>query len=168
MRKHLLAVDVGTGSARAGVFDLSGRQLARCVVPISVHQPKPKHMEQDSEEIWAAVCSAVKAALAESGIAADQVLALGFDATCSLVVRDRDGRPLSVSETRSPNLDTILWMDHRALEETEYCNATADPLLERFGGRLSVEMQIPKLLWLKGTDRTSGPRARTSSISATS
>lgn len=149
MREHLLAVDVGTGSARAGVFDLSGRQLARCVVPICVHQPLPKHMEQDSEEIWAAVCSAVKAALAESGVSAAQVLALGFDATCSLVVRDRDGRPLSVSETRSPNLDTILWMDHRALEETQYCNAIADPLLERFGGRLSVEMQIPKLLWLK-------------------
>lgn len=149
MREHLLAVDVGTGSARAGVFDLSGRQLARCVVPISVHQPLPKHMEQDSEEIWTAVCGAVKAALADSGISAAQILAIGFDATCSLVVRDRNGRPLSVSETRSPTLDTILWMDHRALEETEYCNAIADPLLERFGGRLSVEMQIPKLLWLK-------------------
>jgi hypothetical protein len=149
MRKHLLAVDVGTGSARAGVFDLSGRQLARCVVQISVHHSLPKHMEQNSEEIWSAVCEAVKAALAESGVAAETVLAIGFDATCSLVVRDREGTPLSVSETQAPGLDTILWMDHRALAETDACNAIADPLLERFGGRLSVEMQIPKLLWLK-------------------
>ncbi|MDH4413889.1 MAG: FGGY family pentulose kinase [Rhizobium sp.] len=149
MRKHLLAVDVGTGSARAGVFDLSGRQLARCVVPISVHHSLLKHIEQNSDEIWSAVCEAVKAALAESGIGATSVLAIGFDATCSLVVRDRDGRPLSVSETQAPGLDTILWMDHRALAETDTCNAVADPLLERFGGRLSVEMQIPKLLWLK-------------------
>ncbi|NBB48149.1 sugar kinase [Rhizobium sp. CRIBSB] len=149
MREHLLAVDVGTGSARAGVFDLSGRQLARCVVPISVHHSLPKHMEQNSEEIWSVVCEAVKAALAESGVVAASVLAIGFDATCSLVVRDRDGKPLSVSETQAPGLDTILWMDHRALAETEACNAVPDPILERFGGRLSVEMQIPKLLWLK-------------------
>lgn len=149
MREHILAVDVGTGSARAGVFDLSGRQIARCVVPISVHHSLPKHMEQDSEEIWTAVCEAVKAALGESGITGKSVLAIGFDATCSLVVRDRDGKPLAVSEAQTPGLDTILWMDHRALAETDACNAISDPLLERFGGRLSVEMQIPKLLWLK-------------------
>lgn len=149
MRNHLLAVDVGTGSARAGVFDLSGRQLARCVVPISVYHSLPKHMEQNSEEIWSAVCASVKAALAESGVSPDSVLAMGFDATCSLVVRDKDGKPLSVSDTGSPGLDTILWMDHRAIHETEICNSIADPLLDRFGGRLSVEMQIPKLLWLK-------------------
>jgi FGGY-family pentulose kinase len=149
MRKHLLAVDVGTGSARAGVFDLSGRQLARCVVPISVHHSLPNHMEQDSEEIWSAVCAAVKAALVESGIGADTVLAMGFDATCSLVVRDGDGKPISISTSETPNVDTILWMDHRAIEETAACNAISDPVLGRFGGRLSVEMQIPKLLWLK-------------------
>lgn len=149
MREHLLAVDVGTGSARAGVFDLSGRQLARCVVPISVHHSLPKHMEQDSEEIWAAVCSAVRAALAESDVAGESVLAIGFDATCSLVVRDAAGKPISISASDSPGLDTILWMDHRAIAETDACNAVADPLLDRFGGRLSVEMQIPKLLWLK-------------------
>lgn len=149
MRKHLLAVDVGTGSARAGVFDLSGRQLARCVVPINVHHSLPNHMEQDSEEIWSAVCSAVKAALVESGIGADTVLAMGFDATCSLVVRDGDGKPISISTSETPNVDTILWMDHRAIEETDACNAISDPVLGRFGGRLSVEMQIPKLLWLK-------------------
>ncbi|MFN3634403.1 MAG: FGGY family pentulose kinase [Rhizobium rhizophilum] len=149
MREHLLAVDVGTGSARAGVFNLSGRQLARCVVPISVHHSLPNHMEQDSDEIWAAVCTAVRAALLESGISAETVLSLGFDATCSLVVRDLEGKPISVSATGSPGLDTILWMDHRAIAEMETCNATPDPVLDRFGGRLSVEMQIPKLLWLK-------------------
>lgn len=144
-----MAVDVGTGSARAGVFDLSGRQLARCVVPISVHQPQHNHMEQDSEEIWSAVCAAVRAALGSAAIDSTSVAAIGFDATCSLVVRDMDGAPLSVSTTGQPEHDTILWMDHRAIAETNACNAIDDPLLERFGGRLSVEMQLPKLLWLK-------------------
>ncbi|MCC8931961.1 FGGY family pentulose kinase [Rhizobium sp. 'Codium 1'] len=149
MREHILAVDVGTGSARAGVFNLSGRQLARHVVPIGVYQSLPKHLEQDSEEIWAAVCTAVRAALTESGVSGETVLAIGFDATCSLVVRDGDGKPISISASGNPGLDTILWMDHRAIAETEACNAIADPVLDRFGGRLSVEMQIPKLLWLK-------------------
>lgn len=149
MREHLLAVDVGTGSARAGVFDLNGRQLARCVVPVSVHHTLPRHMEQDSEEIWSAVCAAVKAALIEGGVAADTVLGIGFDATCSLVVRDGNGKPISVSASETSGVDTILWMDHRAIVETDACNAIPDPVLDRFGGRLSVEMQIPKLLWLK-------------------
>ncbi|KQW32155.1 sugar kinase [Rhizobium sp. Root274] len=149
MREHLMAVDVGTGSARAGVFDLAGRQLARCVVPISVHRPLHNHMEQDSEEIWGAVCAASRAALREAGIAGGTVAAIGFDATCSLVVRTSDGAPLSVSTTDKREHDTILWMDHRALAETSECNGFDDPMLERFGGRLSVEMQLPKLLWLK-------------------
>jgi FGGY-family pentulose kinase len=119
------------------------------VVPISVHQHLPNQMEQHSEEIWSAVCAAVKAALVESQVDRETVLAIGFDATCSLVVRDRSGQPLRISTSQAPGLDTILWMDHRAIAEAEACNAIADPLLDRFGGRLSVEMQLPKLLWLK-------------------
>ncbi|MFN3500192.1 MAG: FGGY family carbohydrate kinase, partial [Pannonibacter indicus] len=69
MPDHILAVDVGTGSARAGVFDLRGRQLARCIVPVSLHTPQARHMEQDSGEIWSAVCRAVRAALNEAGLA---------------------------------------------------------------------------------------------------
>nr|MDH4442664.1 FGGY family carbohydrate kinase [Rhizobium sp.] len=149
MRKHLMAVDVGTGSARAGVFDLAGRQLSRCVVAISLHQPHHNHMELDSDEIWNSVCGAVRAALAAADVDGATVAAIGFDATCSLVVRDRNGEPLSVSTTGRRELDTILWMDHRAIAETAECNAIDDPLLERFGGRISVEMQVPKLLWLK-------------------
>ncbi|WP_120279045.1 FGGY family pentulose kinase [Rhizobium sp. AG855] len=149
MREHLMAVDVGTGSARAGIFDLAGRQLARCVVPISVYRPLHNHMEQDSEEIWSAVCTASREALSAAGIGEETVGAIGFDATCSLVVRDRDGAPLSVSTTGTLKQDTILWMDHRAIAEAAECNAIDDPLLARFGGRLSVEMQLPKLLWLK-------------------
>ncbi|CAH0338885.1 FGGY family pentulose kinase [Rhizobium sp. CECT 9324] len=149
MHDHIIAVDVGTGSARAGVFDLRGRQLSRHVTAISLHQSEPRHLEQDSDEIWSAVCTAVRAALSEAGLPSSAVLAIGFDATCSLVVRDKRGKPLSVSMSGRRNLDTMLWMDHRAIDETDACNSTDDPILQRFGGRLSVEMQVPKLLWLK-------------------
>lgn len=149
MHDYIIAVDVGTGSVRAGLFDLAGTQIARDVVPISLVQPKERHLEQDSEEIWAAVCRAVRSVIEKSDVRPEAVRALGFDATCSLVVRDREGRPLSVSTTGRTNLDTLLWMDHRAVRQAERCNRTGDPLLDRFGGRLSAEMQLPKLLWLK-------------------
>ncbi|MBW8447828.1 MAG: FGGY family pentulose kinase [Arenimonas sp.] len=149
MRDYLMAVDVGTGSVRAGIFDLHGTQCARHTTPISLHQPQERHLEQDSEEIWRAVCRSARAAVEQAGLFGDDIAAIGFDATCSLVVRDQTGKPLSISTTGKENLDTLLWMDHRAAEQAERCNATEDPLLRRYGGRLSAEMQVPKLLWLK-------------------
>jgi len=149
MPEFIIAVDVGTGSARAGIFDLDGVQRARAVAPISVNQPKARHFEQNSDEIWQAVAQCVRAAREQAGLAPEDIVALGLDATCSLVVRDGDGGPLPVSESGDGAFDTILWMDHRAAPEAEECSRIDDPLLARFGGRLSPEMQIPKLMWLK-------------------
>lgn len=149
MGEHVIAVDVGTGSARAGVFDLAGRQLARAVTPIGLNRPQPLHYEQDSEEIWQAVCQSVRDARLASGLAPDDVAAIGFDATCSLVTRTKDGRPISISASGSGSFDTMLWMDHRARAEAAECSLPDDPVVMRFGGRLSPEMQAPKLLWLK-------------------
>ncbi len=149
MRDHLVAVDVGTGSARAGVFDRKGNLLAKVKRPIAIFRPKENHAEQDSEDIWAAVCDAVRAALADAGIEAGQVAGIGFDATCSLVARDADGAPLSVSTTGQQNQDTIMWLDHRAIREADRLSATGHPVLGFSGGSLSPEMEMPKLAWLK-------------------
>jgi ribulose kinase len=58
--------------------------------------------------------------------------------------------PISVT---GPTFDTdrnvILWLDHRPVEETERVNATNHNLLRYVGGRMSIEMEIPKVLWLK-------------------
>ena len=43
----------------------------------------------------------------------------------------------------------IMWMDHRAAEETEKINATKHSAFNFVGGKVSIEMQLPKLLWLK-------------------
>ena len=42
-----------------------------------------------------------------------------------------------------------MWMDHRAQEETRACTATGSDVLRNLGGAMSVEMQIPKLMWVK-------------------
>ena len=70
MRDLIVAVDVGTGRARAGIFDRHGKQLARADYPIAMNRPEENHAEHDSENIWAAVCIAVKTARAKAGVPA--------------------------------------------------------------------------------------------------
>ena len=70
MRDHVVAVDIGTASARAGVFDRDGRLLARTKHPIVMQRPRENHAEHDSEDIWRATCVAVRNALSDSGLAA--------------------------------------------------------------------------------------------------
>ncbi len=149
MRDLVVAVDIGTGSARAGIFDRQGTLLARADYPIAMNRPEENHAEHDSENIWMATCIAVKTARAKAGVEASSIAAIGFDATCSLVVRDRDGAPLSVSRKGDSRWDTIVWLDHRALDQADFCTATKHPVLNHSGRVMSPEMEMPKLMWLK-------------------
>ncbi len=148
MRNLLVAVDVGTGSARAGVVDATGILLGRAEHPIAMRRPNANHAEHDSEDIWRAVAVAVRGALASAQAASEEVVGISFDATCSLVVRDTNGAPLPVG-TGSANWDTIVWLDHRALDEAAECTATGHDVLDSIGGVMSPEMEVPKLMWLK-------------------
>jgi FGGY-family pentulose kinase len=147
--KAVMAVDVGTGSARVGLFDGAGGLLARSVRPILMNRPGPDHAEHDSEDIWRAVCEAALEARAKAGLAAPAVIGISFDATCSLVALDRQDRPASVSTTGEDRWNTIVWMDHRAIAEAEECTATGHKVLASVGDTMSPEMAIPKLMWLK-------------------
>lgn len=149
MTAYLCAVDVGTASARAGILDASGRLLGRHSYPIDLRWSSPLVAQHSSENIWSAVCRAVSGALLEAGVDADRIAGLAFDATCSLVVRDREEAPLCVSSCGDPAFDTIAWLDHRAAAEAAECTATGDPFLANLGGSMSPEMQTPKLMWLK-------------------
>jgi D-ribulokinase len=144
-----IGIDVGTGSARAGVFTRQGDLLATAKHPIAMHREDGGIAEQSSAQIWQAVCSSVRDAVAEAGIFPDRVAGIGFDATCSLVVLGPEGDSLPVGDPAHPERDIIVWMDHRALAQTSYINALGHEVLRYVGGRISPEMQTPKLLWLK-------------------
>ena len=149
MRQAFIGVDVGTSSARAGVFDEKGSLLATARHPITVWHEAGSVVEQSSSEIWAACGAAVRAAMADAAIAPAAVKGVGFDATCSLVVLDANASPLTVSGSGDQRRNVIVWMDHRAIEETRRINETQDDVLRYVGGSISPEMEIPKLLWLK-------------------
>src|ERR1700723_4371628 len=134
MKQAFIGVDVGTSSARAGVFDESGMLLATAKHPIAtwheagsvVEQSSSDAtwheagsvVEQSSSDIWAACVASVRAAMAEAALPASAVKGIGFDATCSLVVLDAGGNPLSVSTSGDPRGNVIVGMDHRAIADT--------------------------------------------------
>ncbi|MBB4952606.1 FGGY-family pentulose kinase [Agrobacterium vitis] len=149
MRDHIIAVDVGTGSARAGVVSKTGQLLARCEHPIALRRPQDDQGEYNSEDIWAACCIAVKATLEAAAIAPASIAAIGFDATCSLVLRDRNGAPLCLDVENGEGFDTLAWLDHRANQEAAECSALDHPILAHNGQMMSPEAEIPKLMWLK-------------------
>lgn len=145
---HVCAVDVGTTSARAGILDRDGRQIARAEHPILLNEPAEHFAEHSSQDVWQAVCIAVNAARASAGVEASQIVGLCFDTTCSLVIQGANGG-LAVSPGGDPRWDVISWFDHRALAEADECTATGREVLDYIGGVMSPEMQTPKLMWLK-------------------
>src|SRR5213079_381858 len=149
MREAFVGIDVGTSSARAGIFDENGILLATARHPITVWHEAGSVVEQSSSEVWAACAASVCAAMAEAALLPSAVKGIGFDATCSLVVLDAGANPLTVSTSGEARRNIIVWMDHRAIAEARLVNDTHDDVLRYVGGSISPEMEIPKLLGLK-------------------
>ncbi|XVF34251.1 hypothetical protein REPUB_Repub18cG0043400 [Reevesia pubescens] len=149
-----LGVDVGTGSARAGLFDEKGKLLGSASSPIQIWK-EGDCIEQSSTDIWHAICSAVKSACSLVNIEGEEVKGIGFAATCSLVAVDADGSPVTVSWSGDSRRNIIVWMDHRAVKQAEKINSSNSPVLQYCGGSVSPEMQPPKLLWVKENLRES-------------
>ncbi|KAK3820240.1 MAG: hypothetical protein J3Q66DRAFT_297484 [Benniella sp.] len=151
-----LGVDVGSGSSRAALITASGKLLAIHATPFSTSRPAPDFFEQSSDEIWASICVSVKAALAIANIDPNRVKGIGFDATCSLVAYTSGtpdtARPVSISSTSNfedHNRNIIMWCDHRAKDQAIRITETHHDILKNIGGTMSLEMELPKTLWLK-------------------
>lgn len=148
MAQHFLGIDVGTGSARAGVFDERGAMLGSAKANIAIWHDAGGIVEQSSNDIWRAVCTSAREAVREAGVMPQTIAGIGFDATCSLVVLGKGGVPLPVSGSGDSERNIIVWMDHRAVEQARRINATNESVLQYVGGAISPEMETPKLLWL--------------------
>ncbi|KAF9287362.1 hypothetical protein BGZ68_001918 [Mortierella alpina] len=151
-----LGVDVGSGSSRAGLISATGDLLAIHSTPFSTSRPAPDYFEQSSDEIWASICSSVKAALAIANIDRTRIKGIGFDATCSLVAYTagppETARPVSISPSsgfQDHSRNIIMWCDHRAKDQAIRITNTRHEILKNIGGTMSLEMELPKTLWLK-------------------
>ncbi|GAA5977753.1 hypothetical protein JCM11641_001398 [Rhodosporidiobolus odoratus] len=159
-QQYYIGVDVGTGSARAALVSSKGDVVAESTYATKTWRDEKNKdiFEQSSAQIWNCISSACKDVLRESKISPSQVKGIGFDATCSLVVAKlEDGTPVCVSpgswessEVKEGDLqDVILWADHRAHAEARKINSTKSKWLNYVGKTISLEMEVPKMLWLK-------------------
>ena len=116
----VIGIDVGTGSARAGVFTATGEMIGTDKCPTAIFREGGTIVEQSSEDIWQAVVKSVRGAMAASGVTPDDIAGIGCDATCSLVVLGENGLPLPVGDPQHPERNIMVWMDHRALQQEVY------------------------------------------------
>jgi len=136
---RILALDFGSGSVRAGVYDVESRAMEASVEqPYPTTHPHRGWAEQDPEHWWTALRLAARAAIAQS--ASPHVDALCVAATSStVVVCSRAGVPLRPA---------ILWMDCRAAAESKATEAVHHAILDYSGGGDAVEWLVPKAMWL--------------------
>lgn len=167
-KDYYIGIDIGTGSARACIIDREGDIVGLASENIGLWQPElgyyvgfiyfhPRSsnangcQEQSTDDIWRCICICVQRAINQHDLDPNSIRGIGFDATCSLCVFSHDtNEPISVTGPDfNSDHNVILWLDHRPLEETEKVNSTGHNVLRYVGGRMSVEMEIPKVLWLK-------------------
>ncbi|XP_068677300.1 FGGY carbohydrate kinase domain-containing protein-like [Montipora foliosa] len=149
MEEHYyIGVDVGTASVRAALVSSNGSIVSSASRPLQIWQPLPDFYEQSSEDIWKNVCAVVKEVVGDKQ-PYERIRGIGFDATCSLVALDPSGAPVTVSPSKEPHRNIIMWLDHRAVKQAQIINDTKHKVLSYVGGTISPEMEMPKLLWLK-------------------
>lgn len=146
---RFIGIDVGSASVRAGLFTAEGKRLCFATRPIEQFHSQGDWVEQSSAQIWQGVCETVREVLQQSATDPNQVKGMGFDATCSLVAIDHQGQGVTLAENGDAQRNIMMWMDHRAKAETRTINATHHETLNYVGGEMSVEMELPKILWLK-------------------
>ena len=140
---YFVGVDVGTGSARAALVTIDGTILAESTYATKTFrlESDSRIFEQSTKDIWSQISSAVQDVLRDSKVDKSLVKGIGFDATCSLAVTDRQGKATVVtpdSDFEAGERNVILWADHRAEEEAKSINSTGSMVLNNVGKTMSV------------------------------
>jgi len=104
--RYILALDEGTTSARAIVFDETGTARATASRPIDCRYPQEGWVEQDAQQIWEAQLSAAREALATAGAQPRDVAAIG-------ITNQRETTILWDRRTGAPVAPAIVWQDRR-------------------------------------------------------
>ncbi len=153
MSEHILAIDQGTTSSRALVFDRSGAVAGAGQQEIAQHYPRDGWVEHDPEEIWRTTLDSCRAALERAGVAAD-------DLACVGITNQRETTVVWDRATGEPVHRAIVWQDRRT---ADFCREMRDRGLsetvrEKTGLLLDPYFSATKLRWI--LERAPGARAR--------
>ena len=150
---HILAIDQGTTSSRAILFDASAKPVATAQRELTQQYPRPGWVEHDPEEIWQSVVVTAREAIAVSGIAAERLAGIGItNQRETVVVWDRS--------TDVPIHGAIVWQDRRTAEGCEALKARGAETMvrERTGLLLDPYFSATKVAWI--LDNVAGARTR--------
>src|SRR5918994_2300762 len=84
--QYLMGIDFGTGGVRVGIFDAEGTPVVFAERAFTLKHPRPGWAEQDPDEWWDSLVEAVRAAMEESGVPAEEIASISVDATSSTVL----------------------------------------------------------------------------------
>ena len=155
MATHILAIDQGTTSTRAIVFDAA-------LAPVAVSQreftqifPTPGEVEHDPEEIWSSVLATVHEATAKAGVSAADIAAIG-------ITNQRETTVVWDRATGQAVHRAIVWQDRRTADFCARLKAEGhEPVISAKAVRLSVSKGRPKR-----ASTASGPSCRHKTPSA--
>jgi glycerol kinase len=151
-RQYVLAIDQGTTSSRAIVFDREGRSIGTGQKELRQYFPKDGWVEHDPEDIWRDTLAVCRQAIAAAGLAAGDIAAIG-------ITNQRETAVLWERDTGSPVHNAIVWQDRRT---ADLCRKlVADGLEERVRARTGLVVDAyfsaTKLAWM--LDHVPGARS---------
>ncbi|WP_370156663.1 glycerol kinase GlpK [Ferrovibrio sp.] len=153
MKKHVLAIDQGTTSSRAIVFDEAGLALAVAQKELTQHYPADGWVEHDAEEIWRDVQSVMREAVAKAGLRAGDIAAIGItnQRETTVVWERSSGRPIHRA---------IVWQDRRTAEtcRQKLADGIGSLVQQKTGLLVDAYFSATKIAWL--LDHVPGARAR--------
>ena len=149
----ILALDQGTTSSRAIVFDEAGQVLGTAQQELTQIYPQSGWVEQDADEIWATQLATARAALAQAGLSAGHIAAIG-------ITNQRETTVVWERATGRPIANAIVWQDRRTAGLCEQLRAQGVEALftGRTGLLLDAYFSGTKVRWL--LDHVESARAR--------
>ena len=151
--KYILAMDQGTTSSRAIIFDPSYSVVALAQEEFQQHFPNSGWVEHRPADIWRTTLNTAKAAITKAGISPKQIAAIG-------ITNQRETTLIWDRKTGEPVYNAIVWQDRRT---AEYCNGLKSQghepsITKKTGLLLDPYFSASKLAWI--LDNVDGARAR--------
>ncbi len=113
MKEYIVALDQGTSSSRAIVFNRKGEAKAVCQKEFTQHFPQPGMVEHDPMEIWATEYAVMTEAVTSLGLGGADIAAIG-------ITNQRETTIVWDAATGKPICNAIVWQDRRT---SEYCDS---------------------------------------------
>ena len=143
MNRYILALDQGTSSSRAIVFDRAGNAVSTAQKEFTQYFPKPGWVEHDPMEIWATQAGVAAEALSAVGLNGNDIAAIG-------ITNQRETTIVWDAETGEPVHKAIVWQDRRT---SEYCDSLkekglTEKIREKTGLIIDAYFSGTKIRWI--------------------